>query len=100
MLSAFASSSLFLICYIVYHYIHGDTKYPLYADYRGIYLFILASHVLLSVIVVPLVLAAIYFAIQKQFITHRKIAKILYPTWLYVSVTGVLIFMMLRAANT
>ncbi len=97
MLSAFASSSLFLVGYLAYHYVHGDTKYPP-GPMRALYLCVLASHVLLSVPVVPMCLAAFYYAFQRNFVTHKKITKVLFPIWLYVSVTGVVVFAMLRAA--
>lgn len=98
MLSAFASSTFFLVGYLAYHYVHGDTKYPGTGAMRGLYLAILASHVLLSIPVVPLCLAAFYYAFQKNFGTHRKITKYLFPIWLYVSVTGVVVFALLRSA--
>jgi len=98
MLSAFASSTLFLVGYLAYHYVHGDTKYPADSAIRPVYLGILASHVILSIPVVPLCLAAFYYAFQRNFVTHKKITKVLYPIWLYVSVTGVVVFAMLRTA--
>lgn len=98
MLSAFASSSFFLVGYLAYHYVHGDTKYPGTGAMRGVYLLVLASHVLLSIPVVPMCLAAFYFAFKKKFVTHKKLTKVLFPIWLYVSVTGVLVFFMLRSA--
>lgn len=96
MVSAFASSSLFLVGYIVYHYAHGDTKYTGVGVMRTVYFAILVSHILLSTAVVPMALASFYFAFKERFITHAKIARILLPIWLYVSVTGVVIFFMLR----
>ena len=98
MLSAFASSSFFLVGYLAYHYVHGDTKYPGTGGIRVAYLLLLASHVLLSIPVVPMCLAAFYFAFRKRWATHKKFTKILFPIWLYVSVTGVLVFAMLRSA--
>lgn len=97
-LSAFASSTFFLVGYLAYHYVHGDTKYPGTGGMRVAYLTVLASHVLLSLPVVPLCLAAFYYAFKKSFATHKKITKILFPIWLYVSVTGVLVFLLLRSA--
>lgn len=94
MVGAFAASSLFLVSYLVYHWAHGDTKYV--GAHRGLYLGLLASHVLLSVPVVPLCLAAFYFAWRKRFVAHRRITRVLAPVWLYVSVTGVLVFFFLR----
>lgn len=96
MVAAFVASSLFLVCYLAYHYVHGDTRYV--GDWRGLYLSILASHVLLSMSVVPLALVAFYFAWRQQFARHRKVTRWLAPIWVYVSVTGVVIFFMLRGS--
>ena len=98
MLSAFASSSFFLVGYLAYHYVHGDTKYPGTGGIRAAYLVMLASHIVLSVPVVPMCLAAFYYAFRRNFVTHKKITKFLFPIWLYVSITGVLVFLMLRSA--
>jgi putative membrane protein len=98
MLSAFASSTFFLVGYLAYHYVHGDTKYPGTGGMRVAYLALLASHVILSIPVVPLCLAAFYYAFRKSFTTHKKITKVLFPMWLYVSVTGVVVFFLLRGA--
>lgn len=97
-LAAFASSSFFLVGYLAYHYVHGDTKYPGAGGMRLAYLTLLASHVLLSIPVVPMCLAAFYFAFRRRFGTHKKITRVLFPIWLYVSVTGVIVFFMLRSA--
>lgn len=98
MLAAFASSAFFLVGYLAYHYVHGDTKYPGTGGLRVAYLVLLASHVLLSLPVVPMCLAAFYFAFRRRFETHKKITRILFPMWLYVAVTGVVVFLMLRSA--
>ncbi|MCA9584811.1 MAG: DUF420 domain-containing protein [Myxococcales bacterium] len=98
MLSAFASSSLFLVGYLAYHYVHGDTRYPGTGGARTAYLVLLASHVLLSIPVVPMCLAAFYFAFRRRFTTHKRITKVLFPIWLYVSVTGVAVFFVLKSA--
>jgi putative membrane protein len=97
MLAAFASSSFFLAGYLAYHYVHGDTRYPAGAPFRGFYLALLATHVLLSIPVVPMALASFYFAFQKRFDRHKRITKVLFPIWLYVSITGVVVFGMLRS---
>lgn len=96
MVSAFVASSLFLVCYLAYHYVHGDTRYV--GDWRGLYLAILASHVLLSMPVVPMALVSFYFAWRKEFTRHRKVTRWLAPIWVYVSVTGVVVFFMLRGS--
>ena len=98
MISAFAASTFFLVGYLAYHYVHGDTKYPGTGGMRVAYLLLLASHVILSIPVVPMCLAAFYFAFRRRFATHKKITRFLFPIWLYVSVTGVLVFLMLRSA--
>ncbi len=96
MVSAFVASALFLVGYVAYHAVHGDTKFGGQGVIRGVYLTLLASHVLLSTCVVPLSLSAFYFAFTKRFTTHVKVTRVLHPIWLYVSVTGVIIFLMLR----
>jgi putative membrane protein len=96
MLSAFASSAFFFVGYLAYHYVHGDTKFAGTGAIRGLYLAVLASHVVLSIPVVPMCLAAFYFAFKRSFVTHKKFTKILFPIWLYVSVTGVLVFFLLH----
>ena len=98
MIAAFASSSFFLVGYLAYHYVHGDTPYRGTGAGRTAYLLMLASHVILSIPVVPMCLAAFYFAFQRRFVTHKKLTKVLFPIWLYVSVTGVLVFFVLRAS--
>ncbi len=94
MVASFVASSLFLVGYVAYHFVHGDTRYV--GDYRGLYLFILASHVLLSMPIVPMALAAFYFAWKQRFEAHRKVTRILAPMWMYVSVTGVVVYFFLR----
>jgi putative membrane protein len=96
MVAACVASALFLVGYLGYHYVHGDTKYV--GDFRGPYLALLASHVLLSIAVVPMVFTALYFAWRKEFARHRKVTRFLIWMWLYVSVTGVLVFFMLRGS--
>jgi putative membrane protein len=98
MVSTFAASALFLVGYLAYHYVHGDTKYAGDGAMRGVYLAVLASHVLLSMPVVPLALVAFYFAWRQDFRRHRKVTKWLAPIWLYVSVTGVLVYFLLRGS--
>jgi putative membrane protein len=92
--SAYATSALFLAGYVAYHYVHGDTRYE--GPYRGLYLGILGSHVLLSIGVVPMAIGAGYFAVKERFETHKRITRVLLPVWLYVSVTGVVVYFFLR----
>ncbi|MEX1063335.1 MAG: DUF420 domain-containing protein [Balneolaceae bacterium] len=97
MLSAFGSSSLFLISYLLYHNFAGHTPFPGEGVIRPVYFFILVSHIILSAFVVPLVLTSFYFAFAGRFATHRKVSWWTLPIWLYVSVTGVIIFFILNA---
>jgi putative membrane protein len=95
MLSALTFSFLFLISYLTYHTFHGDTSFQGEGWIRPLYFFILISHISLSVVVLPLVLTTVYYAATGNFNQHPKIARITLPLWLYVSVTGVLVYLML-----
>jgi uncharacterized membrane protein YozB (DUF420 family) len=101
MLAAFSTSVLFLVCYLTYHtyvaYVlkRGPTVFREPAGFRPIYLAILGSHTLLAMVVVPLALASLYYALRQRFDTHRRIARWTWPVWMYVSVTGVLIYLLL-----
>lgn len=99
MLLATMTSALFLMSYITYHHYHGDTKFIATGSIRTIYFFILISHILLSIVQVPLILITLYLAFTQKFIRHKKFAKVTFPIWLYVSVTGVLIFIILNRYN-
>jgi putative membrane protein len=96
MVAAFTCSALFLFGYLSYHYVHGDTKFTGSGLARGAYLALLASHVVLSLSVVPLALTSFYFALTRAFARHRRLNRVFLPIWLYVSVTGVLIFFILH----
>jgi len=98
MVGAFVASSLFLVCYLAYHAVHGDTRYAGTGPMRAVYLTVLATHVLLSTAVIPLALAAFWFALRREFRRHRRVTRVLWPIWMYVSVTGVVIFFMLRSS--
>ncbi|EYF08921.1 DUF420 domain-containing protein [Chondromyces apiculatus] len=100
MVAAFVASSLFLVCYLAYHFVHGDTKFQGTGPVRALYFFILISHIVLSMGIVPMALASFYFAFKASFARHRAVARVLLPIWLYVSVTGVVIFFMLRGSPT
>lgn len=97
MVAAFASSACFLVSYVIYHYVHGDTRFTGEGALRTIYFVILASHILLSMVIVPGALAAFWFAGTRRFAMHKRITHMLLPAWLYVSVTGVVIFFLLRS---
>lgn len=97
MLAAVCFSALFFASYVVYHHFHGDTPFPGQGLIRPIYFAVLISHIVLSVVILPLILSTLYYAARQQFSTHRKIARYTLPLWLYVSITGVVVFFMLRA---
>jgi putative membrane protein len=98
MITAFGFSTLFLISYILHHALHGDVRYPAHAALRAVYLPLLASHILLAVITLPLVLITFFFSLTGRFPQHRRIARWTFPLWLYVSITGVVTYVMLRLA--
>lgn len=95
MTGAFALGIVFLICYVLYHLTNPANKFTGEGVVRYVYFFILISHILLSLIVLPLVLRAMFFAVGGFFDRHRRIAKYAYPIWLYVSATGVIAYLML-----
>jgi len=96
MLLAFGFSSVFLISYIVNHAIHGDTIFPGHGAVRTVYLSILASHVILSIVALPMVLTTLFFSLTGRFAMHRRIARVTFPIWLYVSISGVVVFAFLK----
>jgi len=99
MFTAFAFSSLFLICYIANHALHGDTLYPVHSRvYYDAYLPILISHIVLATLALPIVLITFYLSLSGRIRMHRKVARVTFPLWLYVSVTGVVVRVMLVAA--
>ncbi|MGB3780357.1 MAG: DUF420 domain-containing protein [Tunicatimonas sp.] len=95
MTSAFILGAIFLVTYIVYHISNPSTSYGGEGAIRYLYYFLLISHVLLSIVVVRYVLLAMYYALSRQFADHKRIVKIAYPIWLYVSVTGVIVYLMI-----
>jgi len=97
MLSALVWSALFLITYVIYHGVHGDTHFLGTGFIRPVYFTILISHIILSAVMLPLILTTVYFAFTRRFRIHKRMARITLPIWLYVSVTGVVIYFMLSA---
>lgn len=109
MLTAFVLSSIFLVSYVIYHFqgtptYFGDSNYDkvlseeerqAVGGLRTVYLLLLITHILLATAVVPLVLLSIYFAFSKQLARHRKIVKWTFPVWLYVAISGVLVYWMI-----
>lgn len=95
MLSAFTLSSLFLVSYVIYHFQAPPTRYGGEGIMRGIYFFTLLTHIVLAAIVLPLVLFTIYFAYSNQIDKHKKLVKWTFPIWLYVALTGPLVYLMI-----
>jgi uncharacterized membrane protein YozB (DUF420 family) len=95
MLSAVATSTLFLICYLTYHFKAGRTVFKDPAWFKNIYRALLLSHTLLAVIIVPMVIITLNRALRQRFDKHKKIARWTWPLWMYVSVTGVVIYFLL-----
>jgi len=95
MLAALAVSCLFLISYVVYHSRYGSVKFTGQGFVRPLYFSILISHVTLAAAIVPLVVVTLRRALRGDFLRHRRIARWTYPLWLYVSVTGVVVYLML-----
>ena len=96
MLSATVFSALFLVSYITYHFFHGDTRFPGQGWIRPVYFFILITHIGLSMLALPLILATLWYSLSGRFQFHRRIARWTFPIWLYVSVTGVVVYFLLR----
>jgi putative membrane protein len=97
MLTAVSVSGAFLVSYIIYHHFHGDTAFTGQGFVRPVYFFILITHILASMVALPLVLVTLFLAATQRFARHRRFARVTFPIWLYVSVTGVLVFFFLRS---
>lgn len=93
--AALIVSLLFLASYLTYHYHHGATRFLGTGLARPIYFTVLTSHTILAIVIVPLVTLTFYRAFRGDFARHRRIAKITLPLWLYVSITGVIVYFML-----
>ena len=94
-ISALIVSSLFLVSYLTYHYYHGTTRFQGTGLSRPIYFTVLTSHTILAIVIVPLIAITFYRAVKMDFVRHRKIARITLPLWFYVSITGVVVYLML-----
>jgi putative membrane protein len=99
MLGALLLSTLFLCGYVTHHAVHGDTRFLGTGAVRPIYFAVLVSHIVLSVVALPLILSTLFFALRGRFAVHRRVARFAFPVWLYVSVTGVAVYSMLRIWN-
>jgi uncharacterized membrane protein YozB (DUF420 family) len=95
MLAAFATSTLFLISYVVYHAHAGSRPFPGRGPIRGVYFAILITHIILAAAIVPMALITLSRALRERFDRHKAIARWTLPIWLYVSVTGVIVYLML-----
>jgi putative membrane protein len=94
MLSAFALSALFLVSYVLYHLSAGHKEFAGEGTARTVYLFILITHIVLSAFVIPLASFSIFHGLGLNYTAHKRIAKITFPIWLYVAVTGVVVYVM------
>jgi putative membrane protein len=94
-IAALCVSILFLASYLTYHYNHGATRFLGTGLARTFYFTVLTSHTILAIVIVPLVILTFYRAFRGDFLRHRRIARITLPLWLYVSVTGVIVYVML-----
>ncbi|MDZ4723791.1 MAG: DUF420 domain-containing protein [candidate division Zixibacteria bacterium] len=95
MVSALISSVLFLTCYLYYHYHVGSVPYPHYDWTRPLYFLILIPHIILAAIMTPFIIAIVWFALRGSFVKHKRLARWVWPVWMYVSVTGVIVYLML-----
>jgi putative membrane protein len=95
MMTAIILSVLFLVSYICHHLFAGDTKFGGVGTIRYFYFFILITHIFLAAIILPFILFTAYRAMISEFIRNKKIARVTWPIWLYVSVTGVLVYLMI-----
>jgi len=97
MFTAFVFSSVFLVTYIVNHALHGDMLFQGQGGIRYVYFPLLISHIFLSVVALPMILTTFFFSLSGRFPAHKRLARYTFPIWLYVSVTGVIVYAMLAA---
>ncbi len=95
MIAALISSGLFLISYLTYHYLVGSVPYPYYDWTRPLYFAVLIPHVILAALQVPFIVTAVWWAYQGRFDKHRGITRWLWYVWMFVSVSGVVVYLML-----
>ncbi|MBS1783576.1 MAG: DUF420 domain-containing protein [Bacteroidetes bacterium] len=100
MLSAILLSVLFLISYIAHHLFAGDTKFGGEGAIRYFYFFILITHILLASVILPFILFTAYRALSGDYVKHKKMARYTFPLWLYVSITGVLVYLLISPYYT
>lgn len=95
MLTAFSLSAVFLVSYVTYHFLGERTIYGGDGALKYIYYFVLLTHIVLAVVIVPLVLLSVYFGITNQLARHRRISRWTFPIWLYVAISGVLVYLLI-----
>ncbi|MFD2514289.1 DUF420 domain-containing protein [Pontibacter locisalis] len=100
MLAAFGLSAIFLVSYVTYHFLGQRTIFGGEGFLKYFYYFILLTHILLAIAIVPLVLLSVYFGITNQLARHRRISRWTFPIWLYVAVTGVLVYLLISPYYT
>jgi putative membrane protein len=96
----FVLSSVFLVLYIIYHYLADHTTFPIDNPLLNVYLLILYSHIILAVVVLPLILLSFYYGLKMNVAKHKKLVRWTYPIWLYVTVTGVIVYLMISPYYT
>lgn len=94
-LITFVLSTIFLLSYVTYHWLAEETKYPLDHPMRPLYLGILISHIILAAIVLPMILLSFWYGLSNQVAKHRKLVRFTFPIWLYVTITGVVVYLMI-----
>lgn len=94
-LATFVLSSIFLVSYVIFHALVEPTSYPAGEPGRGVYYFILITHIALAAVVMPMVLYTFYWALTGEFVRHRRLARFTMPMWLYVTATGVIVYLMI-----
>ncbi len=100
MWSAFVFSALFLVSYLIFHYQVGSVGYDGTGWIRPVYFTILISHIILAIVNLPMILLTMYRAVRKDYERHRKIARWTWPVWMYVSVTGVVVYIMMEVSGS
>jgi uncharacterized membrane protein YozB (DUF420 family) len=95
MITALCSSALFLISYLIYHGAVGSVPYERFDWTRPIYFAVLIPHIILAVVMAPFIILAVYFALRKKFDRHRRLVQWVWPVWMFVSVSGIVVYLML-----
>ncbi len=94
-LFTFFLSAIFLVSYIAYHYLSEATTFPKENSLRPVYLFILSSHIILAALVFPMILLSFYWGLKNEVKKHKKLVRWTFPIWLYVTITGVVVYVMI-----